>query len=221
MASHSAVNHIARYVKMHQQQSGGHDWWHVYRVWQVAKFLGKMEGADLVVVQLAALLHDLADWKFHGATAQVKEADAVLKKFRIDEGTRRCVVDIVSKISFKGANSKNKMSSLEGYVVQDADRLDALGALGIARVFEYGGRKGRVMHNPTKKIKKFLSEKEYVKTTASSSATTLEHFYQKILLLKDRMNTKTGRRIAENRHKFLKLYLNEFHKEWKMKDISR
>lgn len=218
MMTQETVNKIADYVKEHQRKAGGHDWWHIYRVWRTARFLAKKENADLIIVQLAALLHDLADWKFHGEHAQVEAADTVMKKFNIDDEIRKHVLEIIANISFKGTKAKNKMRSIDGKVVQDADRLDALGAMGVARVFEYGGAKGMIMHDPTRKIIRNISREEYIKS-AAGSGTSIEHFYQKLLFLKDRMNTKTAKRIAEKRHKFLQNYLDEFHKEWKMKDI--
>lgn len=213
------VKKVADYVKKSQHNPGGHDWWHVYRVWRTARYLGKKEGADPAVVQLAALLHDLADWKFHGEEAQVKEADKVLRKFGADDGTRRHVLEIISEISFKGSKASNRMRTIEGKVVQDADRLDALGAMGIARVFAYAGHKDMMMHEPARRIKKSLARKEYTRIVLSGSNTAIEHFYQKLLFLKDRMNTKTGRRIAGRRHKIMASYLKEFLDEWKMKDL--
>ncbi len=218
MASQKDVNMIAEYVKANQRRSGGHDWWHVYRVWQVSKFLAKKEGADLIVVQLAALLHDLADWKFHSEKEQVEVPEGVMKRFNIDTDTRRHVLAIIANLSFKGANEKNKIKTIEGMCAQDADRLDAIGAMGIARCFEFGGSRGKLMHDPTRKTRVKISKKEYMNTTTSGN-TSIDHFYQKLILLKDRMNTKTARRIAERRHKFMEDYLREFHKEWDMKDI--
>ncbi|MBI4438924.1 HD domain-containing protein [Candidatus Woesearchaeota archaeon] len=219
MDDQDTVDKIADYVKEHQQKAGGHDWWHIYRVWQTAKILARKEKADIIVVQLAALLHDLADWKFHGEQEQVKEAGLVLKKFDIDDKTRNRVLDIIANVSFKGGKAKNKIKTIEGKVVQDSDRLDGLGAMGIARVFEYGGTKGMTMHDPTRKIRKNLNKEDYMKS-ASGEGTSVEHFSQKILLLKDRMNTKTAKRIAKKRHKFVEDYLKEFHKEWKLKDMK-
>lgn len=218
MTNQLTVDKIAEYVKEHQGKSGGHDWWHIYRVWHTARFLAKKEGADLIVVQLAALLHDLADWKFHGEKSQVETADTAMKEFGVDSKIREHVLDVIANISFKGAKAKNNMKTTEGKVVQDADRLDGLGAIAVARVFEYGGTKGMPMHDPTRRIRTNLTKEEYMKS-ASGEGTALEHFYQKILLLKDRMNTKTAKRIAKKRHKFVEDYLNEFHKEWKLEDV--
>ncbi|MBI4174138.1 MAG: HD domain-containing protein [Candidatus Aenigmarchaeota archaeon] len=219
MTDQQTVNKVAEYVKEHQQAAGGHDWWHIYRVWQTARILARKEKADLTVVQLAALLHDLADWKFHSEKEQVSAAGDVLMKFGVDEKMRLHVLDIIANVSFKGAKAKNTMQTVEGMVVQDADRLDALGAMGVARVFEYGGTKGMAMHDPRRKIIRNISKEEYVKS-AGGSGTSIEHFYQKLLLLKDRMNTKTAKIIAKKRHKFIEDYLKEFHKEWKMEDVK-
>ena len=170
-------------------EASGHDWWHVYRVWTNAKHIGKKEKVDLFVVELAALLHDIADWKFHDGDDSVgpKQAREWLQKLDVDESIITHVCQIIKNVSFKGAGVKTKINTIEGMVVQDADRLDAVGAIGIARVFAYGGSTEREIYNPNIKPKKHNSFEEYKKETGSS----VNHFYEKLLLLKKLMHTKT------------------------------
>ena len=213
MSKRTVIGRVAKEVeKKFINQGAGHDWWHIYRVWQLAKRLSRKEGADLFIVELGALLHDIADWKFNGNdfTVGPRAARALLNKFRLPEETVGRVCDIVANVSFKGAGAKNGMRSLEGKVVQDADRLDALGAIGIARAFAYGGSADRVMHDPRTKPQRRQSQKQYVR----SKSTSINHFYEKLLLLSDLMNTETGKRIAAARHRFIENYLNEFFAEW-------
>ncbi len=191
---------------------GGHDWWHIYRVWKSAIAINKMEKANDLVVQLGALLHDIADSKFHGGDETVgpKIATKFLKSHKVELSVINAVIDIIENISFKGGFNEGKVKSLELQVVQDADRLDAIGAIGIARAFNYGGFKNRAMHNP--EIKPALySDKEAYK---SNSAPTINHFYEKLLLLKEKMNTGAGKKMAAKRHQFMELYLTQFHLEW-------
>lgn len=190
----------------------GHDWWHIYRVWKLATKIAEKEAANLFIVELAALLHDIADWKFNNGdeSAGGCEARKTLERFAIDTSIINEVVDIVNTISYKGAGVETKMKSIEGEIVQDADRLDAIGAIGIARTFAYGGSKGRPMYDP--KIKPVLHHSfEAYKT---SNAPTINHFHEKLLLLKYRMNTKTGNLMAHDRHLFMENFLAQFHKEW-------
>lgn len=193
-------------------EGSGHDWWHVYRVWTMAKRIGRAEGADLLVVELAALLHDIADWKLHGGDSNVgaNNAEEWLFSLGVAPQIVAHVRDIVAKISFKGAGVAQPALTREGQVVQDADRLDALGALGIARAFAYGGSKGRLIHDPDIAPQEHLSAETYL----NSGGTTINHFYEKLLLLVDRMNTPTGRLIAEDRHRFMEEYLRRFYAEW-------
>jgi uncharacterized protein len=186
----------------------GHDWLHVKRVWRNAKSIGKGSGADMFVVELAALLHDIADWKFHGgdSSAGPKKAAAWLRGRRVDEKTVAVVAAIIEKTSFKGARVRNEIDTLEGKIVQDADRLDAIGAIGIARAFAYGGAKGREIYDPAQSPVLHDSAEKY----SGSAGTTLNHFYEKLLLLKDRMNTKKGKLAAESRHRFMKKFLRQF-----------
>lgn len=191
----------------------GHDWWHVYRVLRLAEHIAEKEGmADMFVVRLAALLHDIADWKFHDGddTIGPKVAREIMEKYQVPEYTVTSVCTIIRENSFKGAGVKTASSTLEGKIVQDADRLDAIGAIGIARTFAYGGHKGRPLHDPEAKPVLHATKKAYAKSTSS----TINHFYEKLLLLKDLMNTKTAKEIAQDRHALMESYLEQFLKEW-------
>jgi uncharacterized protein len=192
--------------------SSGHDWWHVWRVWQTSLQIGRSELADLLVVQLAALLHDIADWKFHGGdeTAGPRAARDWLAAQQVPGETTDHVCDIIAHLSFKGAGVQSQMTTLEGQVVQDADRLDAIGAIGIARAFAYGGHAGRAMYDPAIPPERHDSFAAYKK----NSGPTINHFYEKLLLLKDRMNTETGKSLAAERHAFLEEFLRRFYSEW-------
>lgn len=190
----------------------GHDWFHTERVWRNAVRIGTEEGADLFVVQLAALLHDIANWKFSDdETAAAREAESWLRGIGVADATIAHVCDIIARLSFKGAGVEDAVTSLEGRVVQDADRLDALGAIGIARAFAYGGYKHRLIHDPRIPPQLHATFEEY----KNSTGTTINHFYEKLLLLKDRMHTRTARRMAEERHRFMEEFLKQFHREWK------
>jgi uncharacterized protein len=192
--------------------SSGHDWPHIDRVRRNALHIGREEHADLRIVELAALLHDITDWKFHGGddTAGPAAARAWLESQDVDDGTIDHVCGIIAALSFKGANVASTMPTLEGQVVQDADRLDAIGAIGIARAFAYGGHAGRALHDPDVSPTLHHSFEAY----KSSKGPTLNHFYEKLLLLKDRMNTRTGRRLAAGRHTYMKQFLHQFLAEW-------
>jgi uncharacterized protein len=191
---------------------GGHDWWHIQRVWNLSKQIAKTEKVDIFIVELGALLHDIADSKFHDGNEQIgpQKARNYLGSLNVDEETIVHIENIISNISFKGGNHSQKFKSPELDVVQDADRLDALGAIGIARTFNYGGHKGREIYNPNIKPNLNMNKEEY----KNSTAPTLNHFYEKLLLLKDRMNTKTGEIMAKHRHDFMQQYLEEFYLEW-------
>lgn len=218
MDKRGMIASTAEYVKSVMSNEGtGHDWWHAYRVWRIALKIAKQEKeSDLLVVQLGALLHDIADWKFHGGSTKIgKEvARKWLEKAGADSETVEKVCDIVERISFKGAGVKDTMSSKEGRIVQDADRLDAMGAIGIARAFSYGGHIGRSIYDPRVKPKYHRSFDAY----KASEPTTINHFYEKLLLLKDRMNTKEGRRLARRRDAFIRAYLKRFFEEWEGKE---
>lgn len=189
-------------------ESSGHDWQHIQRVRQTALGIARQEGADLAVVELAALLHDVADWKFAGGDASA--APQAARQWLAARGADAAIIDhvaaIVGSLSFKGAGVSTPMATLEGQIVQDADRLDALGAVGIARAFAYGGHKGQAMHDPELPPQPHDSFEAYKR----GGGTTINHFYEKLLLLKDRMNTATGRRLAAERHRFLEQFLEQF-----------
>jgi uncharacterized protein len=201
-------------------EGSGHDWWHVYRVWELAKHIAKEEkGSDIFVVELTALLHDIADWKFNNGDdlAGPKLAREWLGNVGVDIKDIDHICENIQFSSFKGAGTETKQLSLEGQIFQDADRLDALGAIGIARTFAYGGHAGQEIYNPEKKPTFHDNAENYKKHIQSGKVTTINHFYEKLLLIKDRMNTKTGKKIAEKRHKFMKEYLDRFFKEWEGK----
>lgn len=193
-------------------EGSGHDWWHVYRVWKMSVRLAETEGGDVFVVQLAALLHDIADWKFHSGddTVGPRMAREWLMSLQVNEDTIQHVENIIHGVSFKGANVATPVKTLEGMIVQDADRLDAIGAVGIARTFAYGGHKNHEMHNPETQHKIHNSFNEY----KAGDGTTIHHFYEKLLLLKDRMNTNTAKQIAQSRHQYMENFLARFYQEW-------
>lgn len=201
------------YVK--QQLEGaeaGHDWFHIERVYRNALHIADQEHCNREVVQLAALLHDIADSKFHGGDESIgpKTARTFLESQHAEEATIDHVVKIIENISFKGGKTERTFSSLELDIVQDADRLDAIGAIGIARTFNYGGYKNRPMYDPAIAPNMHMTKEEY----KASNAPTINHFYEKLLLLKDRMNTPTGRKLAEERHRFMEVFLAQFYAEW-------
>lgn len=191
---------------------GGHDWWHIYRVWKTSLTIAKIENVDLLVVELGALLHDIADSKFHDGDESI--GPNLAGNFMLSLGIEKDIIvhvqHIIENISFKGGKEAQRFKSPELDVVQDADRLDALGAIGIARAFNYGGHKNREIYNPDIKPNLNMSKEAY----KNSNAPTLNHFYEKLLLLKDRMNTETGKQMAIGRHNFMLAYLDEFYREW-------
>ncbi|MGJ8591344.1 MAG: HD domain-containing protein [Aquaticitalea sp.] len=191
---------------------GGHDWFHIERVYKNSMLIAKKENVDVLIVQLGALLHDIADSKFHNGDETVgpKVAREFLFNINVDSKVIEHVISIIENISYKGGNVVQTFKSPELDVVQDADRLDALGAIGIARTFNYGGYKNRKLYDPSIEPNLNMTKEEY----KASNDPTINHFYEKLLLLKDRMNTKTGRKIAEKRHQFMELYLNQFYDEW-------
>lgn len=191
---------------------GGHDWFHIQRVYNNALLISKTEQVDALIVQLGALLHDIADSKFHNGNDHVGPhlARQFLVEHHVDYKVIEHVVKIIETISFKGGNESQSFKSPELDVVQDADRLDAIGAIGIARCFNYGGFKNRRLYDPEIKPHLGMSKEAY----RNSTAPTINHFYEKLLLLKDLMNTKTGRKMAEERHQFMVNYLDQFYKEW-------
>ena len=193
----------------------GHDWWHIQRVWNNSLQIMKTESADQLIVELAALLHDIADSKFHDGDEEIgpQKAGDFLRSQKLNEEMILHVQQIIRNMSFKTSFGKVEFHSIELDIVQDADRLDAIGAIGIARAFTYGGFKNRELYNPEIPPALKMSKEEY----KNSAAPTINHFYEKLLLLKDKMNTESGKRIAEERHSFMELYLEQFYKEWKGK----
>ncbi len=210
------IQKVEKFVqKKLSSDTTGHDWWHINRVRNLALIIARKEKANIFIVELGALLHDIADWKYNNGdlTVGAKVSEKFLKNLKVDFQIIEAVKHIVQEVSFKGAGVKSAMKSLEGKIVQDADRIDAIGAIGIARVFAYGGAKNRPMHDPTQKFVLNKTFDQYKKGSVSSIA----HFYEKLLLVKDRMNTKTGKRMAVARHKFMQKYLKSFYKEWEGK----
>ena len=207
------IDNTILFVKQQLENAeGGHDWFHIERVYKNALLIAKEEDCNLTVVKLAALLHDIADSKFHGGDESVgpKTARTFLESENVSEDVITHVIAIIENISFKGGNFEKKFNSKELEIVQDADRLDALGAIGIARTFNYGGFKNRAIYNPTIAPNLNMSKEEY----KNSNAPTLNHFYEKLLLLKDKMNTETGKKIAKERHVFMEKFLSQFYAEW-------
>lgn len=189
----------------------GHDWWHIVRVVNTAKHIALEEGANSFIVELSALLHDVGDHKFHKAKdAAEKLISEMLDNAGVSEELKNQVLEIVSNVSYKGANVETRPTSLEGKVVQDADRLDAIGAIGIARAFAYGGNKERLLYHPEQPPVMHNDFEAY----KNDKGHTINHFYEKLLLLKDRMQTKSGKEMAEERHQYMEGYLKQFYKEW-------
>ncbi|HEY0092451.1 MAG TPA: HD domain-containing protein [Flavobacterium sp.] len=195
-----------------QDAEGGHDWFHIERVYRNAMLIAETETCNHLVVKLGALLHDIADSKFHGGDETIGPiiAKEFLSENNVDSEIIDHVVKIIQNISFKGGNSPKAFHSIELDIVQDADRLDAIGAIGIARAFNYGGFKNRQLYNPEIKPSFGMDKEEYKK----SASPTINHFYEKLLTLKDRMNTATGKDLAFARHNYLQDFLKQFYNEW-------
>jgi len=193
-------------------EGSGHDWFHIDRVRKMALLIGETEDCDLFVVEMAALLHDLDDWKLTTKTDSSK-SEKWLDFIELDSEVASHILEIIEEVSFKGAGTDTPVKSIEAAIVQDADRLDAIGAIGIARTFAYGGHKSRLIYDPSIIPVMHNDFQEYKK----SSAPTINHFYEKLLLLKDRMNTKTAKIIAEQRHQFMSDFLGQFYEEWEAK----
>lgn len=206
---------VLRVKKELADAESGHDWFHIERVYKNALLIAKTETVDPLVVKLAALLHDIADSKFHGGddTIGPRTAHKILSEFQVNTTIIDHVVKIIENVSFKGGNAKKTFHSKELEVVQDADRLDALGAIGIARTFNYGGFKNRTIYDPAVKPQMGMTPAEY----KASTAPTINHFYEKLLLLKDKMNTETGKKIAQERHQYMEQFLEQFYLEWEGK----
>lgn len=210
------INQTADYVKNRLSWEGsGHDWWHIYRVWKSAIHIGKWENVDLFVIELTALLHDIADWKFHNGNDDIgpQMAREWLEKLKVDENIISHVSQIIKDISFKGAGVMTKMKTLEGMIIQDSDRLDAIGAIWVARGFMFAGNKNLLMHDPSIKPLQ-IDDYETYKNIYRPTYTQINHFYEKLLLLKDSMNTETAKKLANKRHEFMELFLQEFFNEW-------
>ncbi len=191
---------------------GGHDWFHIERVYKNAVLISKNEVCDTIIVQLGALLHDIADSKFHDGDETIgpRVAREFLESEKVEQEIITHVVNIIENISYKGGNFEKKFTSIELDIVQDADRLDAIGAIGIARTFNYGGFKNRTLYNPEIAPNSSMTKEEY----KNNESPTLNHFYEKLLLLKDKMNTATGKQIAQERHRYMEGFLAQFYAEW-------
>ena len=213
MTNPNLINKTILFVKDQLKNAeGGHDWFHIQRVYKNALLIADDEDCNLQIVQLGVLFHDIADSKFHNGDETIgpKIAKDFLEKENVDSETIQHVLNIIENVSYKGDNFEKKFHSKELEIVQDADRLDAIGAIGIARAFNYGGFKNRAMYNPDIAPKMKMSKEEY----KASEAPTINHFYEKLLLLKDKMNTETGKKIAQERHRFMESFLAEFYAEW-------
>ena len=213
MINSDLVSKTILFVKRKLENAeGGHDWFHIERVYKNALAISKNENCDELVVKLSALLHDIADSKFHKGDETI--GPKIVREFLASENVPEeiiiQVVNIIDTISFKGGNFEKAYHSKELDIVQDADRLDAIGAIGIARTFNYGGFKNRPIYNPSIPPNLHMSKEEY----KNSEAPTLNHFYEKLLLLKDKMNTETGKQIAEQRHHYMEIFLSQFYAEW-------
>ncbi len=211
------VSQVAAIAKsFHCDDTTGHDWWHVYRVWNLARQIAQREGANIMVVELAALLHDMDDHKIAGADSDsLPNARQTLKSIYASTELEEEVIGVIKQVSFKGAGVDTTPTSLEACVVQDADRLDAIGAIGIARAFAYGGSKNRELFNPDEQPNLHGSFHEY----KNSKGSTLNHFYEKLLLLKDRVNTKTAKEIAADRHRLMEEFVANFLSEWNFSSL--
>lgn len=213
MQKEEIVELTVRFVKDSLKEAeSGHDWWHILRVWNTAKAIALEEPVDVLIVELAALLHDIADPKFYNGDEEIgpETAKKFMQSIDLHHNTAFHVEQIIRNMSFKSSLGELTFHSKELEVVQDADRLDAIGAIGIARTFTYGGYKNRELFNPQIPPNLNMSKEEYKKNTAP----TINHFYEKLLLLKDKMNTAAGKRLAEKRHLFMEDFLNQFYAEW-------
>ena len=207
------LNNTVEIVKQKLKDAeAGHDWFHIERVWKNARKIAQTENCDIFIVEIAALLHDIADSKFNDGNEEIgpETAKNILESLNLDEESINNVVQIIRNISFKGGHKYSDFNSVELQIVQDADRLDAIGAIGIARAFNYGGFKNRTLYDPEIKPDLNMSKEAYKK----SAAPTINHFYEKLLLLKDLMNTESGKKLAEERHLFMEQFLGQFYKEW-------
>jgi len=216
MNNEKLIKNTISFVKIQLENAeGGHDWFHIERVYKNTLAMAKEEKCDLLVCQLGALLHDIADSKFHGGDESIgpETARMFLNNEKVSEIITEHVIRIIQNISFKGGNFQKEFNSIELQIVQDADRLDAIGAIGIARCFNYGGFKNRIIYDPEIEPNLTMSKEEYKK----SDSPTINHFYEKLLLLKDKMNTESGKKIAQERHAFMEAFLEQFYAEWEGK----
>lgn len=216
MSTTNLIETTIQFVKATLAQAeGGHDWFHIERVYKNAVLIAASENCDLEIVQLGALLHDIADSKFHDGDETIgpRTARTFLESEKVAPATMDHVIAIIENISFKGGKVERQFSSIELDIVQDADRLDAIGAIGIARTFNYGGFKNRALYNPEIAPNLTMTKDEY----KNNEAPTINHFYEKLLLLKDKMNTTTGKQIAQDRHRYMEDFLEQFYAEWEGK----
>lgn len=209
------IQKTASYIALEfASESSGHDWFHVDRVRRLALRIGHAEKSDPFITEMAALLHDLDDWKLTGSESHIPvKARKWLIDLEVEEEISASILEVIEEVSFKGADVETPVRSVEAAVVQDADRLDAIGAIGIARTFAYGGHKNRLIYDPATAPVMHDDFQSYQKSTAP----TINHFYEKLLLLKDRMNTNTAKLIADQRHRFMENYLVQFFDEWEAK----
>ena len=212
----SLINNVIAKVQLQLDGAEkGHDWFHVERVWKLARKIQEQEGGDLTVIELAALLHDIADPKFHQGDEELalKMSSEILSENKVQQEVIDQIIFIIKNMSFKNRGEVTENLPLELKIVQDADRLDAIGAIGIARTFNFGGFRNNLMYDPQISPKLNMTKEEYKKSTG----TTINHFYEKLLLLRDLMNTTTGKKLAEERHQFMLDFLDQFYKEWDVK----
>lgn len=207
------IKNTVDFVKIELEGAeAGHDWFHIERVWKLSKKIAESESANLLVVELGALLHDIADPKFHDGDEEIgpKTAQLFMESQSVDQDIIKQVLYIIKNISFKNRGEASAEKSIELQIVQDADRIDAIGAIGIARTFNFGGFKNNLMYHPDLQPQLNMSKEDYKK----SNGTTINHFYEKLLLIKDLMNTKVGKSLAEERHQYMLGFLDQFYKEW-------
>lgn len=213
MNSQNLIKETISFVKNKLKNAeSGHDWFHIERVWKNSQKIAETENCNRLIVEMAALLHDIADSKFHNGNEEIGPETAMnyMNSLNLDKDSKLHIVNIIRNISFKGGHRHSDFNSIELQIVQDADRLDAIGAIGIARAFNYGGYKNRTLYDPEIKPDMNMSKEAY----KNSSAPTINHFYEKLLLLKDLMNTEGGKKLAAERHLFMEQFLDQFYKEW-------
>jgi len=216
MTSEDIIPKTLKYLKEEFDSKGAaHDYWHLYRVWRLAKHIAsKEEGVDMLVLELAALLHDVGDWKLtDDGQDDIGQVGKWLKSQGVGKDVIENVQDSIRNTGFRHSLDGVKLVKIEAQIVHDADKLDALGAIGIARAFDFGGSKGKIIHDPSVALEHFDSSEAY-KAQKHNTNPTINHFYEKLLLIKDRMYTKTGKQMARHRHKVVEEFLDEFHAEW-------